>query len=126
MMRFLRLSLLSLASLAIITAIAASPSFGQAPEERVVPSLPMQEEPWVVSGHPVGDTLGRGIDFLLRPIYTAGSSAWFFVFTPPEIEPITELEMRGCPPILQTPPEAGPAPEPAPAPAPEPGAPPAP
>jgi hypothetical protein len=120
MMRLLRFSLLSLASLAIIAAIATPPSFAQPPEEEIVPSLLMQEEPWVVSGHPVGDTLGRGIDFLLRPIYTAGSSAWFFVFTPREIEPITELEMRGCPPILQTPPEVAPAPEPAPAPAPAP------
>lgn len=62
-----------------------------------IPVLPEQPEPWAVSAHPVGDTIGRALDFAIRPVYGAGSWAWFSVFEPPEPYHITQLKMTGCP-----------------------------
>jgi hypothetical protein len=85
------------------------------PQEQVV--LPASPEPWAASGHPVGDTIARGIDFLLTPVYGAGACAWFSVFEPPDPRSITELTMINCPPDLQTliaPEPPAPSPQPAP------------
>jgi len=66
------------------------------PQDQIV--LPAAPEPWAASGHPLGDTIARGIDFLLRPAYSLAACGWFSAFGLPEPRSITELTMTGCPP----------------------------
>ena len=70
----------------------SSPYYPDAP----IPVLPEQPEAWVVTGHPVGDSIGRALDFAFGPVYEGGSWAWFSVFVPPEPYHITQLKMTGC------------------------------
>ncbi|RJP17070.1 MAG: hypothetical protein C4520_17870 [Candidatus Abyssobacteria bacterium SURF_5] len=94
---------------ALPTPIAEAENEG-APPGSAQNAASYMEEPWAVSGHPIGDTIGRGLDFLLKPAYVAGSSLYFLVLPPPEPEHITGLEMHGCPPV---PPSAEPVEPPA-------------
>jgi hypothetical protein len=89
-----------------IISFSVSTAFAQMSEEQYSPSyypdapipvLPEQPEAWMVSGHPVGDSIGRGLDFVLRPVYNAGSWVWLSVFEPSGPYHITQLKMTGCP-----------------------------
>jgi hypothetical protein len=109
MNRLLRFSLLLLfVILAGSLSVVTRPCQAQPSDETQV--APRESEPWAASSHPVGDTIGRGIDFLLRPVYTGVSEAYFFVFRPPQPKHLTELRMGGCPAlepeVQEAPPEA--------------------
>ncbi len=88
-----------------------------------------KESFWAPSGHPVQDTIGRGLDFVLRPAYIGASQAFFFVYKPPVKHHITTIrreetlapeqqpqqpqagQAEAQPPQAQQPPEEQPHPQ---------------
>ena len=96
---------------ALVLAVAAMIVALAVPVCRAEDSQLLSKEPWVApTGHPVQDTIGRGLDFVLRPVYIGGSQAFFFVYKPPVMRHITTIRREEAPAPEQQP-QAQEAPE---------------
>jgi hypothetical protein len=51
-------------------------------------------ESWAPTDHIVGDTLGRGIELILRPVHAGLSEGYFLLFKSPVPEHITTIKTQ--------------------------------
>lgn len=68
-------------------------------------SQPAPNEGATRTGHPVGDTVATGIQFVLKPIHLGLSRAYFWVLKPPAPRRITSIKMQNPPPEHKPQPE---------------------
>ena len=58
---------------------------------------PVYDEPRALTEHPVGDTIARGIEFVLRPMHTSLSNGYFKIVSHPAPRRITTIRLEAPP-----------------------------
>lgn len=78
---------ISLILVAITVAVSAQPCLAGSPQLN-------PKEQGTPTGHIVGDTIARGIEFVLKPLHVGLSNAYFRVSKPPKLRHVTAIKME--------------------------------